>query len=65
MFCYVYLKKSLIFFIFHRTKRMVVDVIRCQTHGDNLITVLNTPATDAEVGLISSVISQSDTDTEG
>ena len=35
--------------LFLRTKRMVVDVIRCQTHGDTLTEVLSIPATQEEV----------------
>ncbi|KAK2148244.1 hypothetical protein LSH36_507g01001 [Paralvinella palmiformis] len=34
--------------LFLRTKRMVVDVIRCQTHGETLTEVLNIPATQDE-----------------
>ena len=36
-----------VIFIF-RTKRMVVDVIRCQERGDNLRQILDTPALEEE-----------------
>ena len=35
--------------LFVRTKRLVVDVLRTQT-GDNLNTILYTPATEEQVG---------------
>ena len=32
-----------------RTKRMLVDVVRCQQSGDNVTQILSIPATDVEV----------------